>query len=113
MGFLGKLLGGPGKTSIRASFGLYLQPPTRTPRTYQIQGDPPYGNYYASLVPPLFDTPFIDRQTGNNEGVHFPVPFPPATSAPRTRIARQLGQFCPSPVRRLAIPTTASPTRST
>ncbi len=75
-GFLGKLIGGPGKTSIRASFGVFFTADTNA-MNLTIQGDSPYGFYYASPVPPLLETPFIDRQTGKNEGVKFPVTFPP------------------------------------
>jgi hypothetical protein len=75
-GFLGKLIGGPGKTSIRASFGVFFTA-DMDGMNWMIQGDPPYGSYYASPTPSLFDAPFIDRQTGHSEGAHFPVVFPP------------------------------------
>lgn len=73
--FWRKLLGGPGKTSIRASFGIYYIA-FEDRYSYQIQGDAPFGNAYSSPVPPLFATPFIDRQNGHNQGVRFPIKFP-------------------------------------
>jgi hypothetical protein len=42
-------------------------------------GDPPYGLFYSSPNPPLFNTPFVDRATGNSEGQRYPVVFPPAS----------------------------------
>jgi hypothetical protein len=74
-GLLGKVLGGPGKTSIRASYGIF---------NTMIQGNtlafdepqPPYGLSYTSGVPPLFATPFI----GTDGSVHvnpYPIVFPP------------------------------------
>ena len=75
-GLLGRILGGAGKTSIRASFGLYYTA-FEDAAFFNAQGDAPYGFFYSSPTPPLFTTPFIDRETGNNEGQRFPAPFPP------------------------------------
>ena len=58
-GLLGKIIGGPGKTSIRAGYGIFYS---------VIQGNtiaidepqPPYGLSYTSSGPPLFATPFIN-----------------------------------------------------
>lgn len=75
-GFLGKLVGGPGKTSIRAGFGIYYTA-FEDAAFFNAQGDAPFGFFYTSPSPPLFATPFIDRQTGNNEGQRFPPPLPP------------------------------------
>jgi hypothetical protein len=44
---------------------------------FQEIGDPPYGLFYVSPVPPVFETPYIDRGTGNPEGQRFPFVFPP------------------------------------
>jgi hypothetical protein len=76
-GFLGKLLGGPGKSSIRASFGIFYSA-TQDMTPFCIATDVPYGDYYSSPVPPLFATPFVDRATGHSEGQRFPAPFPTA-----------------------------------
>jgi hypothetical protein len=75
-GFLGKLLGGPGKTSIRAAYGIYYTA-FEDAAFFNAQGDAPFGFFYTSPTPPLFATPFIDRQTGNDEGQRFPPPLPP------------------------------------
>jgi hypothetical protein len=75
-GLLGKLVGGPGKTSIRAGFGIYYTA-FEDAAFFNAQGDAPFGFYWSSPVPPLFATPFIDRETGNNEGQRFPPSLPP------------------------------------
>jgi hypothetical protein len=80
-GFLGKLLGGPGKTSIRAAFGVYFTAFEDASGLYEI-GDAPYGYWWASPTPPMFANPFIDRATGHNEGQRFPVPVPPLHVGP-------------------------------
>jgi len=78
-GLLGKILGGAGKTSIRASYGIF---------NTLIQGNtlafdepqPPFGLSYTSGVPPLFATPFI----GTDGSVHvnpYPIIFPPLNGA--------------------------------
>jgi hypothetical protein len=74
-GFLGKLIGGQGKTSIRAGFGLFYS---------VIQGNtiaidepqPPYGLSYTSSAPPLFATPFISAADGTQHVQPFPLKFP-------------------------------------
>jgi hypothetical protein len=82
-GLLGKILGGPGKTSIRASYGIF---------NTMIQGNtlafdepqPPYGLSYTSGVPPLFATPFV----GTDGSVHvnpYPIIFPPLNGASASR----------------------------
>jgi hypothetical protein len=75
-GFLGQVLGGPGKTSIRAGYGVFF---TAFEGVSQgnISGDAPFGYFWASPTPPLFTTPFIDRATGLNEGQRFPIALPP------------------------------------
>jgi Carboxypeptidase regulatory-like domain len=80
-GALGKLLGGPGKTSIRAGYGLFYTSVEDLTQFVEV-GDSPYGLFYVSPVPPLFATPYIDRATGNSEGQRFPFTFPPANSSP-------------------------------
>ena len=75
-GFLGKLVGGAGKTSIRAAYGIYYTAFEDAP-FFNAQGDAPFGFYWSSPTPPLFATPFIDRETGNDEGQRFPPALPP------------------------------------
>jgi len=75
-GLLGKIIGGPGKTSIRAGFGLFYS---------VIQGNtiaidepqPPYGLSYTSSGRPLFATPFISATDGQVHVQPFPLTFPP------------------------------------
>jgi hypothetical protein len=73
---LGKLLGGPGKSSIRAGFGLfYVSIPGET--LGLISDNAPYGYTFQNSSNPLFATPFIDGDTGNIEGQRFPVQLAP------------------------------------
>jgi len=79
-GFLGKLIGGPGKTSIRAGYGMFYS---------VIQGNtvaidepqPPYGLSYTSPGPPLFATPFITAADGTTHVNPFPLTFPPLNAS--------------------------------
>jgi hypothetical protein len=75
-GILGKLTGGPGRTSIRAGYGIFYTSVEDLTQFQEI-GDPPYGLFYVNPAPPVFETPYIDRATGNNEGQRFPFTFPP------------------------------------
>ena len=80
-GFLGKVLGGAGKTSIRAAWGMYYTA-FEDAEMENAEGDAPFGNFYSSVAPPEFATPFVDRQTGFVEGQKFPIPFPPTRPVP-------------------------------
>jgi hypothetical protein len=80
-GLLGKLSGGPGKTSFRAGWGLFYTSVEDLTQFVEV-GDSPYGLFYVSPSPPLFQSPYIDRATGNNEGQRFPFIFPPTNSSP-------------------------------
>lgn len=79
-GLLGKIFGGPGKTSIRAGYGIFYS---------VIQGNtiaidepqPPFGLSYTSPAPPLFATPFITAADGSFRGQPFPVHFPALNGA--------------------------------
>jgi hypothetical protein len=79
-GILGKIIGGPGKTSIRAGFGIFYS---------VIQGNtiaidepqPPYGLSYTSPGPPLFATPFISAADGATHVQPFPLVFPPLNAS--------------------------------
>ena len=81
-GWLGKLLGGPGKTSIRGGFGVYYTS-VQDQTLFQEVGGVPYGDYYVGAVPTLFATPYIDRATGNQRPQQFPYTFPPHNVSPR------------------------------
>jgi len=75
-GFLSKLTGGPGKTSIRVGAGLYYTSVEDLSQFLEV-GDPPYGLYYGSAQPPILETPYIVRSDGSSVGLRFPFPFPP------------------------------------
>ncbi len=81
-GVLGRLLGGPGKTSIRVGYGIFYSAIQDATGFVEV-GDAPYGLYYSSPVPSLLDSPFIDRPTGNFEGIKFPFKFPPTNVSPQ------------------------------
>jgi hypothetical protein len=83
-GFLGKLLGGPGKTSIRAAYGLYYTA-TEDLTLFDIVADAPYGQFWVAPQPPLMQEPFRTRSDGSSQGVHFPFIFPvPGSPANKT-----------------------------
>jgi hypothetical protein len=69
---LGKILGGPGKTSVRAGGGMYYTA-IEALSVGILAGNPPFGITYSSPAPPLFATPFITASTGQNQGQPFPV----------------------------------------
>jgi hypothetical protein len=71
---LGKILGGPGKTSIRTGFGMYYTS-IEALTIGILAGNAPFGITYSSPAPPLFATPFITASTGQNRGQTFPVPL--------------------------------------
>jgi Carboxypeptidase regulatory-like domain/TonB dependent receptor len=75
-GFLGKLFGGQGKTSIRIGAGLYYTSVEDLSQFLEV-GDPPYGLYYGSAAPPLLESPYKVRATGQSAGQRFPFIFPP------------------------------------
>jgi hypothetical protein len=62
-GFLHFLLGDPGKTSIRAAYGIFYAN-NGGYQAYLIQGAPPFVAVWTSPAPPLFETPYIDRTDG-------------------------------------------------
>jgi hypothetical protein len=75
-GFLRLLFGEPGKSSIRASYGIfYTAFPGLTAGI--MYGVPPYGYNYLSPEPPLFATPFINSANGARNTDPFPLNFPP------------------------------------
>ncbi|MDQ2776221.1 MAG: carboxypeptidase regulatory-like domain-containing protein [Acidobacteriota bacterium] len=78
-GILGKLTGGPGKTSIRAAYGIYYTSIEDLNLFYEV-GDAPFGLYWVSPQPVLFDQPFQTRADGSSQGQRFPFTFPVAGS---------------------------------
>lgn len=81
-GLMGKILGGAGKSSIRAGYGIFYSSIQDATGFVEV-GDAPYGLYYSSPVPPLLESPFIDRATGHNQGIKFPFKFPPTNVSPK------------------------------
>jgi Carboxypeptidase regulatory-like domain/TonB dependent receptor len=69
---LGKILGGPGKTSIRAGAGVYYTA-IEALTIGILAGNAPFGVTYSSPAPPLFATPFVTASTGVDQGQPFPV----------------------------------------
>jgi hypothetical protein len=78
-GALAKLLGGPGKTSIRASFGMFYTA-IEALTIGVMSANAPYGTTYTSPAPPLFATPFVTAASGQNLGQYFPVSLAPLNS---------------------------------
>jgi hypothetical protein len=80
-GLLGKLFGGPGKTSIRVGYGIFYSAIEDATGFVEV-GDAPYGLYY-SAESTLLSTPFIARANGSPAGQKFPFTFPPSNSSPK------------------------------
>jgi hypothetical protein len=94
-GVLGKLLGGPGKTSIRASYGMFYSA-IEALTIGVMSANAPYGTTYTSPAPPLFSTPFVTASSGENLGQYFPVTLAPLdTSASHPDSAVNWAQFEP------------------
>ncbi len=74
-GMLGWLTGGPGKTSIRAAYGLYYTAVEDLTMFTEV-ADAPYGLYWVSSAPPTFDQPFLTRADGSSQGQRFPFILP-------------------------------------
>jgi len=74
-GILGKLFGGPGRTSIRIGGGLYHTAMEDMPAFYTI-GDAPFGLYYESPTNVYLEEPYKDRRRGNDPGQRFPYSDP-------------------------------------
>ncbi len=75
-GILKELFGDTGKSSIRASYGIFY---TAFPglSTGVMYGVAPFGDNYLSPEPPLFATPFINASGGGLNANPFPLTFPP------------------------------------
>ena len=78
-GLLGKIFGGPGKTSIRAGYGIFYSVIQGNTIAFD-EPQPPYGLSYTSPVPPLFATPFT--AASGESGINpFPLTFPPLNAS--------------------------------
>ena len=85
-GALGKIFGGPGKTSIRAAYGLYYTSVEDLNLFYEV-ADAPFGLYWTSPGSVLFEEPFRNRLDGgtDGEGQRFPFTIPtPGSPANKT-----------------------------
>jgi hypothetical protein len=76
-----KIFGGPGKSSIRASYGVYYTSIEDLNLFYEV-GDAPFGLYWVSPNPVDFAQPFQEIASGVSEGQRFPflLPTPGAAS---------------------------------
>jgi hypothetical protein len=74
-GLLGKLAGGPGKTSIRLGAGRFFTAIEGLTIAYPT-GNPPYGLTYTSPEPPEMATPFVGALSGTQFVQQFPVQVP-------------------------------------
>ena len=72
-GILGKITGGPGKTSIRAAYGIYYTSIEDLNLFYEV-GDAPFGLYWVSPQSVMFDQPFQTRSDGSSQGQRSPLP---------------------------------------
>jgi Carboxypeptidase regulatory-like domain/TonB dependent receptor-like, beta-barrel len=82
-GVLGKVFGGPGKTSIRASFGMYYTSIEDLNLFFEV-ADAPFGLYWSSGNV-LFDEPFRNRSDGTSQTQRFPFRAPiPGSPANKT-----------------------------
>lgn len=80
-GFLHKLLGDPGKTSVRAGFGMFYTAFEGLSASI-MSANPPYGYDFNSFAPPVFATPFVTAANGQNYGQRFPLTLPPFGASP-------------------------------
>jgi len=78
-GFLGKLFGGPGKTSIRAGFGIFYNPVEQLVLE-QFSAEPPFGGS-TFVFNTQFNTPFL----GQDGVTTFPNPFNGILNPPRNQ----------------------------
>lgn len=74
-GLLGKILGKPGSTSIRAGWGIFYSTFEGATDFNEI-GDAPFGNFTGQSEP-AFAAPFTTRATGTSITNFFPVTQPP------------------------------------
>ncbi|MGD0363360.1 MAG: carboxypeptidase regulatory-like domain-containing protein [Bryobacteraceae bacterium] len=87
--------GSSGKTSIRASYGMFYTA-IEALTIGIMSANAPYGTTYTSPAPPLFSTPFVSAATGQNLGQYFPVQLAPLnTSAGHPDASLDWSQFEP------------------
>jgi hypothetical protein len=92
-GILKGIFGQSGKSSIRASYGIFYTAfgGLSAGVMYAV---PPFGFNYLTPEPPLFATPFINAADGGQNANPFPLTFPPqnvsASNPDRQSFARQI-----------------------
>ena len=94
-GFLRRIFGEAGQTSVRAGYGVFFTAFEGLSASI-MSANPPYGYDYNSLAPPLFATPFVTAATGQNVGQRFPLALPAfgaSTNKPNTSV--NWSQFLP------------------
>lgn len=74
-GVLGKVFGGPGKTSIRASYGIYYTSVEDLNLFFEV-ADAPFGLFWTSPNPVEFAEPFRNRLDGTPQQKRFPFTLP-------------------------------------
>jgi hypothetical protein len=74
-GPLGKIIGGPGMTSIRAAWGIFYSNNAGVTSNNEA-GDAPYGLFYGSPSAIYFEEPFKGRRSGPDPGQRFPFTIP-------------------------------------
>jgi hypothetical protein len=72
-GFLGKIFGGPGKSSIRAGYGIFYNPIEQLVLE-QFSAEPPFGGSSFSSYP-NFNLPFLPQSSDPVAGPFTPNPF--------------------------------------
>jgi hypothetical protein len=75
-GWLGKIVGGPGKTSVRAGYGMFYSVIQGQVLAFNLP-QPPYGLSYTSPGPSLFNEPFRTASDGSFTGNPYPFKIPP------------------------------------
>jgi len=93
-GFLSKLTGGPGKTSIRVGTGRFFTAIEGLTVAYPT-GNPPYGLTYVSPEPPQFARPFVGALTGTQYTQQFPVNVPPYNVSASNPFAADWSRYVP------------------
>ncbi len=108
-GFLNKITGGAGKTSIRAGYGIFESVIEGNVMAID-EPQPPYGLSYTSPAPPLFDQPFVAAGNGTFLGNPYPFPFPPLNAtASHPNTGQQFGAFLPQNGMTTPIPSNTYP----
>jgi hypothetical protein len=79
-GFLKKLSGGPGNTSVRVGYGRFFTAIEGQTLAFET-GNAPFGLTYSSPQTPLFTNPLIGAQTATLYPQEFPVAVPPYNSS--------------------------------